>query len=116
MTKAWKQQAIAAVAVLVLMFAAVGAQTCANAARYARLTAQAETGTPKPAPARSQWATIAQSCMAHEGPGLRYRMAGRITAGHGVEVIREKDGWYKCLVWSSEDPLWIGGEYVVLND
>lgn len=116
MTRAWKRQAIAAVAVLVLMFAAVGAQACATAARYARLTAQAEDVQPKPATVLCQWATITQSCMMHEGPGLRYRMTGRITTGRGVEVIGEKDGWYKCWFWPGVDPAWISGEYVALND
>lgn len=112
MTRAWKRQAIAAVTVLVLMFAAVGAQACASAARYARLTAQAEAETPKKAAVRSQWATVTQSCMTHEGPGLRWQMAGRITTGRGVEVIGEKDGWYKCLIWPGMEPLWICGEYM----
>lgn len=116
MTRAWKRQAVAAVAVLVLMFAAVGAQACATAARCARLTTQAEDVQPKTATVTCQWATITQSCMMHEGPGLRYRMTGRITTGRGVEVIGEKDGWYKCWFWLGEDPAWISGEYVVLND
>ena len=109
MSRSWKIQAVAACTLIVLMFAAVGGRYVALRLEYMPKAAEEESA---PAPAAAKWGTVVQSCMTHEGPGLRYAMNGQISEGHAVEVVRELDGWYKCLTWTSQEPVWIDDEYL----
>lgn len=112
MSKQWKRQAIAAMAAMVVILGAAGAYSAATIARYMPRAQAQETA----APFAAKWGTVIQTAATHTGPGLRYPMNGRIAAGHGVEVVRMQDGWYKCLTYLSAEPVWVSGEYVVLID
>lgn len=109
MSRSWKIQAMAACAVIALMFAAVGARFVWLKLAYMP-AAQAES---EPAsPCVIEWATITQTAATHEGPGLYYPMTGAISAGRAVEVVRQLDGWCKCLTYQNEQPVWVWGEYL----
>lgn len=107
MTKRWKMEALAAIAVIVMMFAAAGGKAVA-AWLDTMPAAEAETHEPFVA----CWATVMVHAPTHDGPGLRYRMTGSLPVGIAVEVVREQDGWCKCLTYLSADPVWVNGEYL----
>lgn len=81
----------------------------------AGITAEAEADKPCALPEGLPWATVMQTAATHAGPGLRFEMTGMISAGHAVEVLRMQDGWAKCWCWQSTEPVWICGEYLVLE-
>lgn len=110
MDRQWKLQAIAACTIMMLLFAAAGAQCAAIFCQGSR-AAMAEEAVPA-----ARWATVMTNAATHEGPGLRYAMTGMIRMGHAVEVVNTRDGWCKCLTWTSEDPVWIFGEYLDMAD
>lgn len=112
MSREWKRQAAAAIAALVLICAAATVRSAAVFAQYMPKAAAEEAKQPH----QIHWATITQTAATHDGPGLRYAITGTITAGHAVEVVRQMDGWCKCLTYLSEEPVWICGEYMVLSD
>lgn len=107
MDKAWKRQAAAAVAALVLLFGAAGAK---SAAVIMSGTPKAEAKQEEKA-AVAEWATVVMTAPTHEGPGLRYAMTGSIQRGRAVEIVRELDGYAKCLVYDAA-PVWICMEYL----
>ena len=109
MSRSLKIQGLAACALIVLMFAAVGGRYAALRVMYMPKAAAEESAS---APAVARWATVTESCMTHDGPGLRYAMNGSVSVGHAVEVVREMDGWCKCLTWTSPEPVWIADEYL----
>lgn len=116
MNRSWKIQAITACALMVLMFAAVGAQAVAVRVRHplggshqSAAAAPVEGKTPRSA---AQWGTVIQTAAMHAGPGLRYPMTGTISTGHGVEVVRVLDGFCKCMTYKSAEPVWICAEYI----
>lgn len=118
MNRAWKRQAAAAIAALVMIFAAVIGQSAAVFARHIIREQEQEPDQTREDERKSRimWATIVQTAATHEGPGLRYPVTGAIRAGIAVEVVRHMDGWCKCLTYLSAEPVWICGEYVVLSD
>lgn len=111
MTKRWKMEAMAAIAVLVMMFAIAGGQA---AATYLRAMPEAEAEATQPFVA--VWATVVQRAPTHDGPGLRYAMNGSLPVGMGVEVVREEDGYSKCLTYLSDEAVWVSNEYLCIAE
>lgn len=111
MTKRWKMEALAAIAVLVMMFAYAGGQAVAA---YLRAMPEAEAEEQQPFAAR--WATVLAHAPTHEGPGLRYRMTGSLPMGIAVEVVNQRDGYSKCLTYLSSEVVWVSNEYLAYAD
>jgi len=107
MTKRWKMEAMAAIAVLVMMFSIAGGQAVAA---YLRAMPEAEAEEQQPFTAR--WATVKVHAPTHDGPGLRYRMTGSLPMGIAVEVVNQRDGYSKCLTYLSDEAVWVSNEYL----
>ena len=107
MNKAWKRQAAAAVAAMVVLFGAAGARSAAVFGKDVQMSQPKQ----EERAAVAEWATVTMTAPTHEGPGLRYAMTGKIKRGRAVEVVRVMDGYAKCLVHDGE-PVWICMEYL----
>lgn len=59
------------------------------------------------------WATVnAWDVCFREGPGTEYPVRQHWSLGAAVEVLGEQDGWVQVLRWTSQEPLWVWGEYL----
>lgn len=49
------------------------------------------------------------------GPGTQYPSLFQWSTGHGVEIIREVDGWYEVHCWITDHPAWVNAEYIKVH-
>lgn len=104
-------QRVAAVAVMLALIGAI-AFTCGMV--FARIGIHYEVG--EYPQTEYQWATVnGWKVNFRGGPGKDYPILEQSSMGAGVEVIKVQDGWAKCWCWQSTEPVWICGEYLVLE-
>lgn len=115
-----KVEAAIAGALIVIMLAAAAGQAAAVVTDYVEDHRQMQKSLHVPVSESMktdyEWGTItARDVNFREGPGLWYTIVYTASMGTAVEVIREEDGWYEVLHWSSPEPVWVYAEYVTMG-